>query len=68
MLYYTNIVGQIYFHSITFQKTPTPQYIVDPTLGGSVSHGCVRLALADAKWLQEHVSYGSTIVSYNRPF
>ncbi|WP_083756630.1 L,D-transpeptidase [Candidatus Desulforudis audaxviator] len=34
-------------------------------LGQPVSHGCVRLSLADAKWFFHHVPNGTMIVIYN---
>jgi lipoprotein-anchoring transpeptidase ErfK/SrfK len=41
---------------------------MDPTLGANVSHGCVRLALDNAKWIYKYVPNKTTVVSYNRKF
>lgn len=37
---------------------------LDPTLGADLSHGCIRLETANAKWLQDNVPLGTTVVTY----
>lgn len=66
--YYTQMVGQVYFHSITYTQEPSPIHVADGRIGQFLSHGCIRLPLADAKWFQSTIPYGTTVVSYNRPF
>ena len=53
------------FHSILYYKTswfPGPVY--DGTLGRQVSHGCVRLALENAKWIYDNLPIGTTVISF----
>ena len=62
--YATQIQGNYLFHSVLYAKTPTPQVVVDPTVGAGVSHGCVRLQLENAKWIYDNVPSGTKIVIY----
>jgi hypothetical protein len=61
--YWVQIVGSIFFHSIMFGNRTvnslkrTPYY----DMGKSVSHGCVRLYVEDAKWLYYYACPGTTI-------
>ena len=66
--YYTQITGSILFHSIIYNGYSTPSYVVDGRLGLSISHGCVRLAIANAKWIYDTIPRGTKVVSYNRPW
>ncbi|MHB1315691.1 MAG: L,D-transpeptidase family protein [Christensenellales bacterium] len=61
--YWTQIVGNIYFHSIMFSKRDinTLQSGAFSGLGNPRSHGCVRLYVEDAKWLYYHAASGTTI-------
>ena len=56
------IVGGILFHSVTYtsQKKPVRSAIVN--LGHRASHGCVRLAVEDAKWIYDNCPQGTTVV------
>ncbi len=58
------IDGAYFFHSVLFgskgAKKPTSTSVRN--LGRSVSHGCVRLSVEDAKWLYEHCADGMTVV------
>ena len=36
----------------------------DGTIGANASHGCVRLELANAKWIYDNVPYGTKVVVY----
>lgn len=56
--YFTQIQGNYLFHSVLFDKNGN---LVDGTLGNGVSHGCVRLALEDAKYIYDNVPIGSGI-------
>ncbi|MCR3758568.1 L,D-transpeptidase [Clostridium felsineum] len=56
--YYTQIHGNYLFHSILFDKNGN---VVDGTLGASLSHGCVRLALQNAKYIYDTVPMGTGI-------
>ena len=56
--YFTQIQGNYLFHSVLFDKNGN---LVDGTLGKSASHGCVRLALENAKYIYDNVPIGSGI-------
>lgn len=60
--YWTRFYGDFLFHSIPFDE----HYKIKPSeaakLGEAVSHGCVRLALNDAKWIYEHIPDGTKVV------
>lgn len=55
--YATAFIDWIYlFHSVTYQKNSTR--ILDGRLGQSVSSGCVRLDIDNARWLYNSVNNG----------
>lgn len=58
--YATNINGQYYYHSILYDKNGN--YVYDDRLGVAISHGCIRLATQNAKWIFENVPNETTIV------
>lgn len=60
--YYVQFMGNYLFHSIPFDSDKTT--VSDPTLGEPASHGCIRLAVNDAKWLYDNVQNGSKIIIY----
>lgn len=60
--YYVQFMGNYLFHSIPFDADQTT--ISDPTLGVPSSHGCIRLAVEDSKWLYDNVKNGSKIIIY----
>lgn len=60
--YYVQFMGNYLFHSIPFDSDKTT--VSDPTLGEPASHGCIRLAVDDAKWLYDNVQNGSKIIIY----
>ena len=62
--YYTQFYGSYMFHSVLYDRQPRPVNCTRGTLGASLSHGCIRLKLSDAKWLQDHVSAGTKVVIY----
>ncbi|MDY4523111.1 MAG: L,D-transpeptidase family protein [Atopobium sp.] len=58
--YYTQFYGNYLFHSVLYnQGTFTVQ---DGRLGQHLSHGCVRLAIENAKWIYDYVPMGSRVV------
>jgi lipoprotein-anchoring transpeptidase ErfK/SrfK/uncharacterized protein YgiM (DUF1202 family) len=61
--YWTQIVGDNYFHSIMFSKRnlDTMQSPAFNNLGTKQSHGCVRLYVEDAKWLYYYACPGTLI-------
>ena len=64
--YATQIYYSIMFHSVLYYQESGPYTVMDGRLGYNLSHGCVRLALSNAKWIFENVGRGTTVVSYNR--
>lgn len=61
--YWTQIVGEIYFHSVLFSKrnAGTMNAASFKKMGSKVSHGCVRLYVEDAKWLYYYACPGTTV-------
>ena len=61
--YATAFIGTLYlFHSIKYNEgTFTVQ---DGRLGQSVSEGCVRLSLANAKWIYNYIPAGTKVKIY----
>ncbi|MEY8001340.1 peptidoglycan-binding protein [Clostridium sp. Mt-5] len=57
--YFTQFQGNYLFHSVLFDKRGN---LVDGTLGRSASHGCIRLALENAKYIYDNVPIGSGIL------
>ncbi|MFY9262492.1 MAG: L,D-transpeptidase family protein [Actinomycetaceae bacterium] len=57
--YFTRFYGQYYFHSILYYQGT--YQVKDGTLGGHVSHGCIRLPLEAAKWIHDYVPYGTSV-------
>lgn len=54
-----------YFHSVIYSpaaKAPNPIYLTDGRVGVGVSHGCVRLAAENAKWIYDNCPTGTTVV------
>ncbi|SHE75360.1 L,D-transpeptidase [Clostridium fallax] len=58
--YWTTFIDGYMFHSIPFAKDK--ETIVDYTLGTPASHGCIRLAIDDAKWIHDNVTIGSKLI------
>lgn len=59
----THIVGNVYFHSIAVSAQshyalPSSTY---NRLGSPASAGCIRMTVADAKWIYDYASVGSTV-------
>lgn len=65
--YWTRINGSIAFHSIIYNSVSTgdPKVSSYKKLGQRASHGCIRLTVADAKWIYDNVGAG-TIVHITR--
>ena len=63
--YGTGFIGGLYlFHSLPYEIDSTPKVCVEPELGRPVSHGCVRLALEDAKWMYDTLPLYTKVVIY----
>ncbi len=66
--YATRIVGGILFHSVYYYENKNPATLATAEynkLGQAASHGCVRLSVADAKWIYDNCAIGTTVVIYD---
>lgn len=65
--YCSQIYGDFLFHSVLYNSA-NPRTLIASSynnLGKRVSHGCVRLRVADAKWIFDNCPTGTKIVIYN---
>ncbi|MGN0362112.1 MAG: L,D-transpeptidase family protein [Bilifractor sp.] len=62
--YASQVYNGIFFHSVLYYQTSSPTRIMDGRLGMSISHGCIRMALNNAKWIWDNVPSGTTVVIY----
>ncbi|WP_417229670.1 L,D-transpeptidase family protein [Thermophilibacter sp.] len=60
--YWTQFYGDYLFHSVLYN--PGTFQIQDGRLGQNLSHGCVRLALENAKWIYDNIPRGTKVVVY----
>lgn len=58
--YWSQITGDILFHSVPFAKDKTT--VLDYTMNKPSSHGCIRLSIDDAKWLYTNIPKGSKVI------
>lgn len=56
--YYTRISGDYLFHTVLLDNN---ENIKDGRLGNPLSHGCIRLAIDDAKYIYTTIPYGTSI-------
>lgn len=61
--YYTQFYGDYLFHSVLYYPGSKTS-VMDGRLGINASHGCVRLALANAKWIYDNIPYGTKVVVF----
>ena len=59
--WYSGYSGPYLFHSICYWPNGAVQ---DGRLGMHLSHGCIRLATANAKWIYDTVPYNTTVYVY----
>lgn len=61
--YWTKINSSIAFHSVIYNSVDTMDLSVKSykNLGNRASHGCVRLTVADAKWVYDNVPAGVVV-------
>lgn len=58
--YATRIIDGYYYHSILYDKSG--KNIKDGRLGQALSHGCIRLATNNAKWIYENIPDNTTVL------
>ncbi|MDD3174639.1 MAG: L,D-transpeptidase [Herbinix sp.] len=66
--YSTRIVDGILFHSVYYYEKGNPATLATKEfnkLGTAASHGCIRLAVKDAKWIYDNCKVGTTVVIYD---
>jgi len=66
--YCTRITGHILFHSVWYSVNGNPATLSCTQynkLGQVASHGCVRLCVADSKWIYDNVPFGTPVEIYN---
>ena len=67
--YAVRIEGRYYFHSVPYFSKGAPwddlEYLEYNKLGSGASAGCVRLAVADAKWLYDNIPAGTIVEIYD---
>ena len=56
--WWTQFYGDYLFHSTTYYTNGAPK---DTRLGMNLSHGCVRLATSNAKWIYDNIPAGTTV-------
>jgi hypothetical protein len=64
--YWTRISSSIAFHSVIYNSPDVMDLAVSSynALGEPASHGCIRLLVADAKWIYDNVGRGTTCIIY----
>lgn len=62
--YWTRINSEIAFHSVIYSDAGNPATLNVSSLKGlgkRGSHGCIRMTVADAKWIYEHAKSGMQV-------
>lgn len=65
--YAVRFVNRILFHSVPYLSDEPNTLVVEEynKLGEPASHGCVRLAANDAKWIYDNCEKGTTVIVYD---
>jgi len=66
--YATRIVGGILFHSVYYYGKCDPSTLATKEynkLGTAASQGCIRLTVADAKWIYDNCPIGTQVIIYD---
>lgn len=58
--YYTQFYNDYLFHSVLYNEGT--RVVQDGRLGQHLSHGCVRLAIENAKWIYDNIPCGTKVV------
>lgn len=59
--YWTRINNNYLFHSVIYDLDGYPIQSEYDKLGSKASHGCIRLPIDDAKWIQDNIPYGTLV-------
>lgn len=59
--YWTRINNNYLFHSAIYDLQGYPIESEYEKLGSKASHGCIRLPIDDAKWIQDYIPYGTLV-------
>lgn len=59
--FWTQFEGNYLFHSVPFGSDGKLEPEEAAKLGTPASHGCVRLAMDDAKWIYDHIPRGTSV-------
>lgn len=65
--YCTRIHGSVLFHSVWYYANgdyASQSYVQYNKLGTTASHGCVRLTVADSKWIYENCPLGTSVTVF----
>lgn len=63
----TRLHKELWIHSITY-KGHNGKKVLDDRLGARISHGCIRLATKDAKWVYDKVPSYTRCIIYKKKF
>lgn len=63
--YWTRFKGTFLFHSVPFGPNRKIKPEEQEKLGTKASHGCVRLALENAKWIYDNIPDGTKVTVQN---
>lgn len=63
----TRLKKELWIHSITY-KGHNGKKVLDGRLGARISHGCIRLATENAKWIYDNVPSYSRCIIYKKKF
>ncbi len=61
--YYTQFYGNYLFHSVLYYPGSMTD-VKDGRLGQNLSHGCVRMAIENAKWIYDNIPIGTKVYIY----
>ena len=62
--YFIRFYGSYLFHSVPFDSSGNMIIEENEKLGTPASHGCIRLAVKDAKWIYENLPLGVEVFIY----
>ena len=62
--YFVRFYGSYLFHSVPFDSSGNMIIEEYEKLGTPASHGCIRLAVEDAKWIYENIPLGVEVFIY----